>query len=63
MSRYVCAQCGAPGVLDPGFTQMDSRYATGKCSGVHLGKQYLVREDVINTPKKKRSKRAADRQG
>lgn len=60
MSRYVCAQCGAPGVLDPGFTQMDSRYATGKCSGDHKGKQYLVRDDVVNTekPKKKRSKRA-----
>ena len=56
--RYVCAQCGAPGVLDPGFTQMDSRYATGKCRGVHVGKQYLVRDDVVNTekPKKKRKK-------
>jgi len=44
--------------VDPGFTQMDSRYATGKCSGDHKGKQYLVRDDVVNTekPKKKRKK-------
>jgi len=54
--RYVCAQCGAPGAVDPGFTQMDARYATGRCTGVHEGKQFLVREDVNNTQKRKTKK-------
>jgi len=54
--RYVCSQCGAPGVLDHGFTQMDGRYATGRCTGVHEGKQFLVRENVMNTPKRRKKR-------
>ena len=53
-SRYVCPKCRAPGVVDPGFTLFDDRYATGKCSGIHEGKQVLVREDVEPTEKTKK---------
>lgn len=54
--HYVCAQCGRPGSVDPGYTLIDPRYATGKCSGDHTGPQHLIREDVMATPKKKRKK-------
>jgi hypothetical protein len=53
--RYVCMQCGAPGVPDE-FTRIDPRYATGRCTGEHKGFQYLVREDVLPTEKKKKVK-------
>jgi hypothetical protein len=54
--RYVCAQCGSPGSPYPGFKPIDPRYTTGLCTGVHRGPQYLVREDVLNTERKKRKK-------
>jgi hypothetical protein len=53
---YVCAQCGSPGVVDPGYTLVDPRYATGRCSGDHRGQQYLVSQDVGITPKKSKKK-------
>ena len=52
MATYVCAQCGSRGVADPAVTLIDARYTTGKCPK-HEGKQYLVREDVAHTEKKK----------
>lgn len=55
-THYVCAQCGRPGVVDPGFTLIDSRYATGRCTGDHKGPQHLVREGVVHEPKKRRKK-------
>jgi hypothetical protein len=58
-SHFVCAQCGAPGSPDPGYTQIDPRYATGLCSGDHKGPQHLVKEGVLHTPKKKRGKKHA----
>ena len=54
-ARYVCAQCGRPGIVDE-FTRVDARYATGRCSGDHKGQQYLVREDVLTTEKKRRKR-------
>jgi hypothetical protein len=56
MDKYVCAQCGGPGVVDPGYTLIDPRYATGLCAGEHEGKQHLVRQNTDFTPKKKRKK-------
>jgi DNA-directed RNA polymerase subunit RPC12/RpoP len=53
---YVCAQCGKPGIPDPGFTQFDPRYTTGRCSGDHKGPQHLVRDGTTHTPKKRRKK-------
>lgn len=53
---YVCAQCGRPGIVDPGYTLMDPRYATGRCTGDHKGPQHLVQEGVASTPKKHRKK-------
>ena len=50
--RYVCAQCGAPGLPDD-VTAIDSRYTTGRCSGSHVGVQYLVRENEEFTEKKR----------
>jgi len=61
--RYVCPQCGKPGVPDPGMGLMDARYATGRCTGDHLGRQTLVRADVMFTEKKRRKRNAPDRQG
>jgi hypothetical protein len=66
--RYVCAQCGRPGSPDPGMTRMDDRYATGTCTGTHVGKQQLIREDLYGstTEKPKRGRKqpsAGDRQG
>jgi len=59
--RYVCVQCGRPGSPD-GFTRVDGRYATGRCSGKHVGPQFLIREDLYgSTTEKKRRKRAPDR--
>jgi hypothetical protein len=54
--RFVCAQCGAPGVVEPGFTQIDARYAKGRCTGTHEGIQYLVREGVDITDRKKKAR-------
>lgn len=61
-THYVCVQCGKAGVVDPAYTLIDPRYALGHCTGDHVGKQNLVREDVMNTPKRKRkrSKSAPD---
>jgi hypothetical protein len=59
-ATYLCPQCGKPGVVDPGFTLIDPRYAIGKCSGDHVGKQYLIRDGVNHTPKKRR-KRAKEK--
>lgn len=50
--QYVCTQCGMPGVVDPGFTLVDARYATGRCTGIHVGPQYLVRADVRKVTQK-----------
>jgi hypothetical protein len=52
---WVCAQCGRPGIPQPGFTLFDGagRYAVGTCTGDHVGKQNLVRVDVQFTEKKK----------
>jgi hypothetical protein len=55
--RYVCAQCGQPGVPDRAFKPIDPRYATGLCTGSHKGQQYLVREDVLNTERKKKPRK------
>ena len=56
-SRYVCAQCGQPGVPDD-YTAIDARFTTGRCTGDHRGFQYLVREDVyLSDPKKKEKKK------
>jgi hypothetical protein len=55
--QYVCAKCGAPGVVDPGFTKMDARYATGRCTGEHEGKQYLVLESFNPTVKTKQHRK------
>ena len=51
-NRYFCVQCGALGLPDA-FTKIDSRYALGACTGDHKGVQYLAREDVLFTEKKK----------
>jgi hypothetical protein len=56
-THYVCVQCGRPGVVDPGYTLIDPRYALGLCTGDHVGKQSLIREDVMHTPKRKRKTR------
>lgn len=53
--RYICLKCGKPGVVDPEYTKMDGRYATGKCTGEHVGKQYLVREGTKVTEFKPKS--------
>jgi hypothetical protein len=45
MARYLCAQCGSPGDIEVGYTQMDPRWAFGFCTGEHKGRQLLVRED------------------
>jgi hypothetical protein len=56
--RYLCAECGAVVIPDEAFTQMDERYALGKCpNGPHRGKTYLVREDVQATERKKKRRR------
>jgi hypothetical protein len=56
-THYVCVQCGKPGVVDTGYTLIDPRYALGRCTGDHVGKQQLIREDVNATPKRKRKRR------
>lgn len=54
MARYLCAQCGKPGIREEAFTQIDERYAFGACSGAHEGRQLLVREDQPLPTKRKR---------
>ena len=57
--KYLCAQCGAMGLPDQ-YTSIDARYTTGMCTGDHVGRQYLVREDASYTEKKK-ARRTASR--
>lgn len=59
MTKYVCAQCGAPGIVDEGYTLIDERYATGRCAAGHIGHQYLIAEGFFPTGKKKRRKKAS----
>jgi hypothetical protein len=51
---YVCPLCGKRGVVDPSFTQMDARYATGRCPD-HVSIRELVREDFTHTERKKKN--------
>jgi hypothetical protein len=50
---YVCPLCGKRGVVDPSFTQMDARYATGRCPD-HVSIRELVREDFTHTERKRK---------
>ena len=62
MATYLCSRCGKPGVPDV-KTMLDSRYTTGQCTGDHIERQVLVREDVFPTErqKKKRSQLMGNR--
>jgi hypothetical protein len=56
-TAYLCPLCLKPGAVDPGFTQIDDRYATGTCTGEHEGKRPLIREDVAFSHKKPKSRK------
>lgn len=51
--EYLCSRCGKPGIPDE-KTKLDPRYTTGQCTGSHIERQVLVREDVMSTERKKK---------
>jgi hypothetical protein len=38
------------------YTAIDPRYTTGRCTGDHRGRQWLIREDVLFAIKKEKKK-------
>lgn len=55
--RYVCGFCGTSVEPDRTVTQLDPRYAMGKCPKCEIkGLRQLVREDVDVTLRAKRKR-------